>query len=216
MSVYEDHVLPRVIDVLLGNKKMQQVRRPSLQGLSGTVVELGFGSGPNVPLYPPEVDKVLAVDPSETGRKLAAKHLAVSPVLVEFVGLDGESLPLDDGSVDCVLSTWTLCTIPDVERALAESRRVLKPGGRLFFLEHGLADDPDLARRQARFEPIQKRIAGGCHLTRDIGALVRGAGFEMERFKRFQISGPKVMSAMYSGVAVPAQPSSSSEASSSR
>lgn len=201
MSFYERQVLPRVIDVLLANEKMQQVRAPSLNGLSGTVVELGFGSGPNVPLYPAEVDRVLAVDPSEVGVRLATKRLAASKVPVEIVGLDGATLPIEDDAADCVLSTWTLCTIPDVAAALAESRRVLKPGGRLFFLEHGRSPDPELARRQERFNPIQMKIAGGCHLTRDIGALVREAGFEMERFKTFQISGPEVMSFMYSGVA---------------
>ena len=201
MSFYERQVLPRVIDLLLGNEKMQQVRAPSLRGLSGTVVELGFGSGPNVPLYPAEVDRVLAVDPSEVAVKLATKRLSASSVPIELIGLDSSRLPLDDNSADCVLSTWTLCTIPDVETALEESRRVLKPGGRLFFLEHGLSDDADLAQRQKRFNPIQMKIAGGCQLTRDIGALVRDAGFEMDRYKTFQIAGPKVMSFMYSGVA---------------
>lgn len=200
VGFYEHQVLPRVIDVMLGNRQIQNVRRPSLEGLSGTVVELGFGSGPNVPLYPAEVERVLAVDPAEVGRRLASKRLAASSVPVSFVGLDGASLPIDDESADCVLSTWTLCTIPDVAGALAESRRVLKPGGRLFFLEHGLSDDPKVAHRQARFEPIQKKVAGGCHLTRDIRELVRDAGFDLERFSTFTIAGPKIMSFMYSGV----------------
>lgn len=202
MGFYEDRVLPRVIDVVLGNRRMQQVRRPSLAGLSGTVVELGFGSGPNVPLYPAEVERVLAVEPSLRARQLATKRLATSPVEVEFVGLDGQSIPIEDGIADCVLSTWTLCTIPDVEAAMAEARRVLKPGGRFFFLEHGLSSDAKVARWQRKLTPVQRKIAGGCHLDRDIEAIVRDAGFEFERFTTFTIGRPKIMNFMYTGVAV--------------
>ncbi|MFN8039825.1 MAG: class I SAM-dependent methyltransferase [Acidimicrobiales bacterium] len=201
MGFYEDQVLPRAIDVLLGNRQVQQVRRPALAGLHGRVLEIGFGSGPNVGLYPPEVDVVLAVDPSAVGRRLAARRLAASPVPVEFVGLDGQSLPVDDASVDCVLSTWTLCTIPDVGAALAEAARVLRPGGRLFFLEHGLSPDPKVAARQHRFTPLQRKVAGGCHLDRDIPALVRDAGFVTDRLAEFDIAGPKVASHMFSGTA---------------
>ncbi len=202
MGFYEARILPRVIDILLGNRRMQQVRRPSLAGLSGTVVELGFGSGPNVPLYPAEVERVLAVEPSERARELAAKRLAASPVDIEFVGLDGQSLPIDDGAADCVLSTWTLCTIPDVAAAMTEARRVLKPGGRFFFLEHGLSPEPNVARWQHRLAPLQRKIGGGCHLDRDIESIVRDADFAFERFKTFTIGRPKVLNFMYTGVAV--------------
>jgi ubiquinone/menaquinone biosynthesis C-methylase UbiE len=204
MGLYEDRVLPRIIAVLLDNKRMAKVRRPALEGLSGTVLELGFGSGPNVGLYPPEVDRVFAVEPSEVARRQASKRIAKTDVPVEFVGLDGQSLPVDDESVDAVLSTWTLCTIPDVATALTESRRALRPGGRLFFLEHGLSEDPKVAARQHRFTPFQKKVAGGCHLDRDIGAIVTDAGFEIERLSRFAIQGPKIMSSMYAGVATKA------------
>jgi ubiquinone/menaquinone biosynthesis C-methylase UbiE len=202
MGFWEAQVLPRAMDKLLGNEDMAEVRKPSLVGLSGVVVELGFGSGPNVPLYPAEVERVLAVDPAIVGRKLAARRVEASPIPVSYLGLDGESLPLDDEAVDAVLSTWTLCTIPDVDQALQEAKRVLRPGGRLFFLEHGLSTDPKIAHRQHRLTPWQKRIAGGCHLDRDIEDIVVRAGFELERMKRFTISGPKSMSAMYSGVGV--------------
>lgn len=201
MGFYEEQVLPRAIDVLLGNRQVQQVRRPALAGLHGRVLEIGFGSGPNVGLYPPEVDVVLAVDPSAVGRRLAARRLAASPIPVEFVGLDGQSLPVDDASVDCVLSTWTLCTIPDVGAALAEAARVLRPGGRLFFLEHGLSPDPKVAARQHRLTPIQRKVAGGCHLDRDIPALVRDAGFVTDDLAEFDMAGPKVASHMFSGSA---------------
>lgn len=201
MGFYERQVLPRAIEVLLGNRAMADLRRRAMVGLHGTVVEVGFGSGPNVPLYPEAVERVFAVDPALVGRQLAADRLAASPVPVEFIGLDGQSLPLDDAVADTALSTWTLCTIPDAHQALLEVRRVLKPGGRLHFLEHGLADDPKVARRQHRLTPVQRRVAGGCHLDRDIAALVRGAGLELDRCDTFAISGPKSMSFMYAGIA---------------
>jgi len=201
VGFYENQVLPRVIDVMCGNPTMGKLRARALEGLDGTVVEIGFGSGTNVPYYPPAVERVFAVDPATVGRKLAAKRLAASTVPVEFVGLDGASLPLPDESVDNALSTWTLCTIPDVDTALAELRRVVKPGGRLYFLEHGLSDDPKVARRQHRFDRMQQRFAGGCHLDRDPIALLERAGFTIERHANFVISGPKIMSYMYAGTA---------------
>ncbi len=201
MGVYEDQVLPRVINVMLGGKEIGELRRRALSGLAGSVVELGFGSGTNVPFYPPSVDRVYAVDPAVVGRKLAAKRLAASRVPVEFVGLDGATIPLDDSSVDAALSTWTLCTIPDVEAALAEVRRVLRPGGQLVFLEHGLSDDPRVARRQHRFDGIQQRVAGGCHLDRDPAALIAASGMTIEAVETFTVAGPKIMSFMYAGAA---------------
>lgn len=201
MGFYDDQVLPRVIDVMLGSKGMGKLRRRALEGLQGTVVELGFGSGTNVPYYPDAVERVYAVDPARLGRKLAAKRLAASSVPVEFVGLDGAAIPLADASVDSALSTWTLCTIPDVDTALREVRRVLRPGGRLLFLEHGLSDDPKVARRQHRFDGIQQRVAGGCHLDRDITSLISASGLEVEHVDTFTIAGPKIMSYMYAGAA---------------
>ena len=201
MGFYDDQILPRVIDVALGNKKIGQLRRRALEGLDGTVVEIGFGSGTNVPYYPAAVERVYAVDPAVVGRKLAAKRLAASSVPVEFVGLDGAQLPLDDASVDNALSTWTLCTIPDVDAALREIKRVLRPGGRLIFLEHGISDDPKVAHRQHRFNSLQQRIAGGCNINRDPAALIRAAGFDLEHVDNFVISGPKILSYMYAGTA---------------
>jgi ubiquinone/menaquinone biosynthesis C-methylase UbiE len=201
VSFYENQVLPRIIDLALGNKEIGKLRKRALEGLSGSVVELGFGSGTNIPYYPPAVERVYAIDPALVGRKLAAKRLAASDVPVEFVGLDGASIPLPDASVDNALTTWTLCTIPDVDAALREVRRVLRPGGRLVYLEHGLSDDPKVARRQHRFNPIQNRIAGGCNIDRDPAALIAAAGFEIERADNFVISGPKILGYMYAGTA---------------
>ena len=141
MGIYADQVLPRVIDRLLGNEAMAPCRSRSVDQISGVVCEIGFGSGPNVPLYPDTVERVYAVDPSPVAWHLARERVARSPVPIEAVGLEGEALPLNDASIDTALSTWTLCTIADVDLALAEVRRVLRPGGRLVFLEHGLSDD---------------------------------------------------------------------------
>ena len=201
MGFYEAQVLPRVIDVLLGNKEMGKLRARALDGISGTVLEVGFGSGTNLEHYPAAVDKVYAVDPAIVGRKLARKRMAAARVPVEFIGLDGASIPLPDESVDNVVSTWTLCTIPDVGAALAELHRVLRPGGHLFFLEHGLSDDPRVARRQHRLDGLQQRVAGGCHLDRRHDELIRSAGFDIDRFSTFTITGPKSMSYMYAGMA---------------
>jgi SAM-dependent methyltransferase len=171
-------------------------------GLAGTVVEIGFGSGLNMPAYPPEVHVVYAVEPAATARRLAERRIADSPVRVEHISLSGESIPLEDGSCDGALSTFTLCTIPDVEVALAEVRRVLRPGGRFHFLEHGLSPDASIARWQRRLEPVQKRLADGCHLTRDPTVLVRAAGFEIERVESRYASGPKPWAWFTEGAAI--------------
>jgi len=201
VSFYEDQVLPRAINAMLGNRECAKLRTRAVAGLEGEVLEVGFGSGLNVPLYPSGVTKVLAVDPATVGRKLAADRVAASPIPVEYVGLDGQSLPLADESVDHALSTWTLCTIPDVGRALEEIRRVLRPGGTLHFLEHGLSTDPKVARWQHRLTPLQRRIAGNCHFDRDIDALLSEANFTITREDHFCMRGPKTMGTMYEGVA---------------
>ena len=156
-----------------------------------------------MPYYPAAVRRVWAVDPTTVGRKLAAERVAASPVPVEYVGLDGEQLPLEDGSVDHVLTTWTLCTIPDVGRALAEVHRVLRPGGVLHFLEHGRSPDPKVARWQDRLTPSQRRLFGGCHLNRPIDQLVAGSGLEVTELEKFNLPepGPKAMGYMFEGVA---------------
>jgi ubiquinone/menaquinone biosynthesis C-methylase UbiE len=141
------------------------------------------------------------VDPAVTGRKLAAARIAASRVPVDYVGLDGEHLPMEDASVDSVLTTWTLCTIPTVERALSEIHRVLRPGGTLHFVEHGRAPDPRVARWQDRLTPVQRLIAGGCHLNRQIDELVAAAGLEVDRLETFFVKGPKALGYMFEGQA---------------
>src|SRR5581483_5651336 len=148
-------------------------------------------------------EAVAAVEPADTGWKLAGKRRAASAVPVERAGLDGQSLPLPDASCDAALSTFTLCTIPDAGAALREIRRVLKPGGRLHFLEHGLAPDGNVRRWQHRLEPVQKRLFGGCHLTRPIAELVTGAGFEIAELDTFyEKAAPKFVAAYSLGTAV--------------
>jgi ubiquinone/menaquinone biosynthesis C-methylase UbiE len=201
MGFYEAHVLPRLVDIALSGREFAKLRRRVAADLDGEVLEVGFGSGRNVPYYPSAVTRVLAVDPATVGRKLAAKRVAAADVPVEYVGLEGESLPLDDGSVDHVLTTWTLCTIPDVRAALLEIRRVLRPGGALHFVEHGRSPDPKVARRQDRLTPLQKRLAGGCHLNRTIDTLVADSGLQVQRLDNYYVKGPKFFGYMYEGVA---------------
>jgi ubiquinone/menaquinone biosynthesis C-methylase UbiE len=206
MGVYGEQVLPRAINVLCGLKTVEPLRRRVCAGLEGEVLELGFGSGLNVPHYPQAVTRVAAVEPADTGWKLAEKRVKATGVPVERAGLDGQRLPFADNSYDSALSTWTMCTIPDVAAALSELRRVLKPGGTLHFLEHGLAPDEPVRRWQHRLEPMQKRVFGGCHLTRPVADLLRSAGFTISELDEFYEDGtPKFLGADSLGVAVSPQ-----------
>jgi ubiquinone/menaquinone biosynthesis C-methylase UbiE len=201
MGFYSDQVLPRFVDVVMSRGEMTEIRARVASNLEGSVLEVGFGSGLNVPHYPSSVTRVQAVDPATVGRKLAAKRVEKSPVPVEYVGLNGEELPLDSDSVDHVLVTWTLCTIPNVDTALSEIRRVLRPGGALHFIEHGRSPDAGVARWQDRLTPIQMRVAGGCHFNRQIDELVTDSGLTMTKIDNFYVRGPKVPSYMFEGVA---------------
>lgn len=202
MAWYREHVLPRLIDVACGSARGDPYRERVCAGLAGAVIEVGFGSGLNVPFYPAAVTQVTAIEPSDVAWRLADQRRAAAAIPLERGGLDGQSLPYPDDSFDSALSTWTLCTIPDAGAALAELRRVLKPGGGLHFVEHGLAPDIDVVRWQRRLEPVQKRVAGGCHLTRPIADLIAAAGFSLGDAEVFYEPGaPRFLAADTLGVA---------------
>ena len=204
MGVYSKHVLPRILDVACDSKESHPQRRRVCEGLAGDVVEIGFGSGLNVPFYPPAVTQVTAVEPADVGWKLAGKRLRETRVPIHRAGLDAGSLPFPDDRFDAALSTWTMCTIPDIATAVRELRRVLKPEGTLHFVEHGLAPDESVRRWQHRLEPVQKRLFGGCHLTRCIVDLLRNGGFAISELDVYYEQGaPKPLGANSLGVARP-------------
>jgi ubiquinone/menaquinone biosynthesis C-methylase UbiE len=182
--------VPRCADRALSTAPIMRLRHEACAGLSGRVLEIGFGSGLNLDAYPAAVTSVDAVEPSDVGWALAEERRTRSSLPVERVGLDGQRLAAPDASYDAVLSTFTLCTIPDVEAALAEARRVLRPGGALHVLEHGLAPDPKVAAWQRRLNGLQGRFAAGCHLTRDAPRLVEEAGLTVERLDQDYLPGP--------------------------
>ena len=204
MGVYSEQVLPRIINVVCNMKEAHPQRRRVCEGLAGEVVEIGFGSGLNVPYYPAAVTQVTAVEPADIGWKLAGKRLGETSIPVRRAGLDAGTLPFPDDSFDAALSTWTMCTIPDIEGALGELRRVLRPGGTLHFLEHGLAPDENVRRWQHRLDPIEQRVFGGCHLTRPIADLIKRAGYTITDLDVYYEKGaPKFLAAQSLGVARP-------------
>jgi ubiquinone/menaquinone biosynthesis C-methylase UbiE len=201
MGFYEQRVSPRITDRVMRRADLDVIRARVTADLAGEVLEVGFGSGLNVAHYPPSITRVLAVDPATLGRKLAAKRVSASGIDVDYVGLDGQSLALDSDSVDHVLSTWTLCTIPDAAQAMGEIFRVLRPAGTFNFVEHGHSPEPAVARWQDRLTPLQRRVAGGCHLNRHIDELVTESGLTLTRMDNFYARGPKALGYMYEGVA---------------
>ena len=202
MGFYQQRVLPRLLNVFMNTKAIREQRTQCLEHVNGNVLEIGFGSGLNLPFYPSTVTKVVGVDPSHTAAALARKRIAASPFKVEFVGLSAEKIPVPDATFDSVVTTFTLCTIPDVANALREMRRALKPGGRLYFVEHGKSDDPGVQRWQQRLNGFQQKVFGGCHLDRRISQLIADAGFEIERVDNSYLKGaPKFGGYLYCGVA---------------
>ncbi|OXM72953.1 MULTISPECIES: class I SAM-dependent methyltransferase [Amycolatopsis] len=202
MGFYANRIRPRIIDLACGAAPARPHRERTCAGLRGRVLEIGFGSGRNVPFYPAAVTEVVAIEPLDAAWRLASGRLAGSTVPVERAGLDGQSLPVPADSCDTTLSTWTLCAIPDAGAALREVRRVLKPGGTLHFAEHGLAPDADVRRRQRRLDPVQRAVFG-CRLTNPVADLLTGAGFLIREIDVFYEQGaPRPFGAQSVGVAV--------------
>ena len=190
------------MDRVLSTPEVNARRAKVCQGLHGRVLEIGFGSGLNLYHYPAEVTEILVVEPSESALRLAQPREAAASAPVERIGRDGARLALPDGSVDCVLSTYTLCTIPAVDAALREIHRVLTPEGALHFLEHGRAPTESVRRWQRRLHPIHTRIAGGCHLDRPIDDLITQAGLMISELKTEYGDGPRPFSYLYRGRAL--------------
>ncbi len=205
MNLYTQFLFPRLIDRVMQGEPFEHYRRELLADVSGEVLEIGFGTGLNLACYPDRVQKITTVDPNVGMNTLARKRVEASAIAVDQRTLSGESLPMANASFDNVVSTWTLCSIPNVEQALQEIRRVLKPGGRFFFLEHGLAaDDPQLQRWQHRLTPLQKVLGDGCHLDRDMGAIVRRVFPDVAIDQFYMEEVPQWGGYLYRGIAVKA------------
>jgi SAM-dependent methyltransferase len=203
MGFYRDRVLPRLLDIAM--RRLAGLRVPALAAASGDVLEVGFGAGLNLPHYPGTVRSLTGLDPMRGLDRLLAGRVAAAPFPVSRVVLPAhEGLPFPDGCFDCVVTTWTLCSMPRPEAALREMRRVLRAGGRYLFLEHGASDDPGIARWQRRLNPLQRRLGGGCRLDLPVGDLVEGSGFALLELSRFVPPGyPRVAAEMYQGTAGP-------------
>ena len=198
---YQRWVLPRLIDLAMRNKEVTRYRGKAIPHASGRVLEIGVGSGLNLRHYGVQVQQLYALDPSARLLQMARKRQLDSAFPVQYLKASAEEVPLDSRSVDTVVSTWTLCSVPDAPRALREARRVLKPGGRLLFVEHGWAADPSVQAWQRRLDPLWTRLAGGCHLDRQIDRLIREAGFDIVDMTNEYLKGPRPITYTYSGQA---------------
>jgi ubiquinone/menaquinone biosynthesis C-methylase UbiE len=202
MGLYAKHVLPRIIDLAMRNKDAARLRADWVPHARGEVLEVGIGSGLNLPFYSSEVQRLYGVDPSAELQRMARTRTANAPMKVEFLSQSVEEiLPLSDRSIDTVVITWTLCSISDPSGALQQMKRVLKPNGLLIFVEHGRAPEPNVATWQDRLTPVWKRIGGGCHLNRKVDALLVEAGFKIEKLKTAYLPGPRPMTYTYQGFA---------------
>ena len=203
MGLYQDHVLPRLIHLSMRQRNLAAYRARVIPAAQGRVLEIGIGSGLNLPYYGTTAERVIGLDPSPQLLAMAREAARRTSIPLEFVENSAEAIPLYNRSIDTVVTTWTMCSIPDAQRALGEMRRILKPEGRLLFVEHGRSPDSGVRRWQDRLTPVWRRAGGGCHLNRAIGELIEGAGFRIERMEMGYMRGPKPMAYMYEGVARP-------------
>jgi ubiquinone/menaquinone biosynthesis C-methylase UbiE len=205
MGFYEHFILPRLTDLAMKNKESARLRANWIPHARGEVLEIGIGSGLNLPFYSPEVQRLYGVDPSVELQRMARQRAAAGPLKVEFLSQSAEEpLPLANASIDTVVVTWSLCSIVNAPKALLEMKRVLKASGRLIFLEHGRAPDPEVVVWQDRLTPIWKRVTGGCHLNRKIDDLITAAGFQIVELKTCYLPGPRPMTYTYQGFGQPA------------
>jgi len=202
MGVYQNRVLPWLIDRGMRNRVMSGYRPRTPARAAGRVLEIGVGAGLNLPFYTPAVTHLFALEPSDSLRGQAATMAAAMPFPVSLLGGGAEAIPLESASVDTVVSTWTLCSIPDLAAGLAETRRVLKPAGRLLFLEHGRSPDPAIAERQDRLAPVLRLVAG-CNPNRSIDTAIEAAGFRFTSIERTYIEGPRFLAYHFIGEACP-------------
>ena len=202
MGFYSNVVMPYCIDIAMSGKTLQQYRQQLLQDVSGEILEIGFGTGLNLPHYPAGTEKITTIDPNPGMKKLAQSRIVASDITVDYQVLNGESLPMEDGSFDSVVCTWTLCSIPQADKAIAEVYRLLKSGGKFFFIEHGLSRDSQIQFWQNSLTPLQKIIADGCHLNRNIKSIIEHKfdNVTIEQFYAPKL--PKVIGYMYQGIAI--------------
>lgn len=201
MGFYSNLIIPCCIDFAMSGSNLQEYRRNLLADVSGEILEIGFGTGLNLAYYPEGVTKITTIDPNPGMKRIARSRIAASKITVDYKVLNGESLPMADASFNSVVCTWTLCSIPLVDRAIAEVYRLLKPGGKFFLIEHGLSEDSQVQVWQNRLTPIQKIIADGCHLNRDIRNLVKQEFGDVTIEQFYAPKLPKVIGYMYRGVA---------------
>ena len=201
MGFYQDQIVPLLINWSMRQRNLTAYRSRVIPAAEGRVLEIGIGSGLNLPFYSRNVARVIGLEPSPRLLAMARRVERTGNGSVEFIEGSAEAIPLQDASVDTVVTTWTLCSIPDALRALRDMRRVLRTGGRLLFVEHGRAPDPKVVWWQDQLTPAWKRLGGGCHLNRAIGTLIEGAGFQFDRLDTGYMRGPKPMTFIYEGSA---------------
>jgi ubiquinone/menaquinone biosynthesis C-methylase UbiE len=203
MSFYQRYVVPRLTHLAMRQKQLLPLRQRVIGAAEGRVLEIGIGSGLNFPFYGATVIFVIGLEPSRELLRMARPRASNAGARVALLDASAEAIPLDSASIDTVVTTWTLCTIPDAQRALAEMRRVLKPAGALLFVEHGRAPEPGVARWQDRLDPLWSRLAGGCHLNRKMDDLIGGNGFRIEAMENLRLPGPRTHTFLYQGRARP-------------
>ena len=204
MGFYQTRVVPHLVNLAMRQAHLLPHRQQVVGAAEGRVLEIGIGSGPNLPLYGARVSSVIGLEPSPALLRMARPRASAATIPVSLLDASAEAIPLDSGSIDTIVVTWTLCTIPDASRALAEMRRVLRPVGALLFVEHGRAPEPGVARWQDRLDPLWSRLAGGCHLNRKIDDLMTDAGFRIEVLEHSRLPGPPTHNFLYQGCARPA------------